>query len=85
MQLIINVPDNLPKTRATQRIKELERSLRDEANFLSSLLAKKVKHDKRLSLLKIAHDCASLPTLDERSPDEILGYNNSPNGLWEHE
>lgn len=85
MQLIINVPDNLPKIRATQRIKELERSLRDEANFLSCLLTKKVKQDKQLSLLKIAHDCASLPTLDERSPDQILGYSDSPIGLWEHE
>jgi hypothetical protein len=30
MQFMINVPDNLPMTRATQRIKELEQSLRDE-------------------------------------------------------
>lgn len=74
MQIMINVPDNLPMTRATQRIKELEQSLRDEASFLSSVLAKKSKQDRQAALLKIAHDCAALPTLDERSPDEIL-YN----------
>ena len=33
MQIMINVPDNLPMTRAIQRIKELEQSLRDEARM----------------------------------------------------
>ncbi|WP_374089574.1 hypothetical protein [Methylomicrobium lacus] len=41
MQIMVNVPDNLPMIIATQRIKELEQSLRDEAGFLSSVLAKK--------------------------------------------
>jgi len=31
---MVNVPDNLAMIRATQRIKELEQSLRDEAGFL---------------------------------------------------
>lgn len=85
MQIMINVPDNLPMTRATQRIKELEQSLREEASFLSGVLAKNTKQDRQAALLKIAHDCAALPTLDERSPDEILGYSDSPEGLWGQE
>jgi antitoxin VapB len=30
--------------------------------------------------LAIAHHCASLPTLDPRSPDEIIGYDED--GMW---
>jgi antitoxin VapB len=32
-------------------------------------------------LRAIAHHCASLPTLDDRTPDEILDYNED--GLWD--
>jgi hypothetical protein len=86
MQLTINVPDNLPKIRITQRIKELEQSLQDEATFFTTALTiKKAKQDKLAMLTKITHDCASLPTLDDRLPDEILGYSDSPEGLWGHE
>ena len=86
MQLTINVPDNLPKVRITQRIKELEQSLQDEANFFATALAaKKAKQEKLAVLTKITQDCASLPTLDDRSADEILGYSDSPEGLWGHE
>lgn len=86
MQLTINVPDNLPKARVTQRIKELEQSLQDEASFFASLLtAKKAKQEKLALLTKISQECAVLPTLDDRSADEILGYSNSPEGLWGNE
>lgn len=86
MQLTINVPDNLPKVRITQRIKELEQSLQDEATFFAAALtAKKAKQEKLAMLTKIAQDCASLPTLDDRSADEILGYSDSLEGLWGHE
>ncbi len=79
MQLTINVPDNLPKIRITQRIKELEQSLQDEAAFFTTALTvKKAKQEKLAMLTKITQDCGSLPTLDDRSPDEILGYNDSP-------
>lgn len=86
MQLTINVPDNLPKARVTQRIKELEQSLQDEASFFASVLtAKKTKQEKLALLTKISQECAALPTLDDRSADEILGYSNSPEGLWGNE
>jgi len=86
MQIMINVPDNLPKARAAQRIRELEQSLREEARFLSNFAFEgDAKQEKKTALLKIAHDCAALPTLDERSPDEILGYSMNPLGLWEQE
>ena len=86
MQLTINVPDNLPKVRITQRIKELEQSLQDEATFFNTALTlKKAKQEKLAMLTKIMQDCAALPTLDERSANEILGYSDSPEGLWGHE
>ena len=47
MQLTINVPDNLPKARVTQRIKELEQSLQDEASFFASALTTKKKAKTR--------------------------------------
>ncbi len=33
-------------------------------------------------LLKIGRDCASLPVLDHRTPDEVLGYNNQRFMPW---
>lgn len=33
-------------------------------------------------LSRIAADCARLPDLDPRTPDEILGY--SQDGAWDH-
>jgi len=74
MQLTINVPDNLPKAVVTQRIKELEQNLQNEANFFTNALAaKQAKQEKLAALTKISQECAALPTLDERPADEILG------------
>ncbi len=33
-------------------------------------------------ILAIAEEFAKLPILDNRTPDEILGYEKSPIGLW---
>jgi hypothetical protein len=33
-------------------------------------------------ILQIGRDCAALPDIDTRTPDEILGYDKSPIGLW---
>ena len=38
--------------------------------------------EKYQAMLKIAERCANLPELDNRSADEILGYDKSPIGLW---
>jgi hypothetical protein len=40
MQMPIRVPDNLPAQRIQQRIRELEESLQEEANFLNALSKK---------------------------------------------
>jgi hypothetical protein len=40
------------------------------------------KLQKKQKLMRIAKDCASLPTLDSHSPDQILGYEQSDFGLW---
>ena len=37
MQVTIDVPDSLPQERLRQRIKELEESLREEAQFLAKV------------------------------------------------
>ena len=38
MLITINVPDNLPRKRLEQRIREIEKSLREEAAFFASFL-----------------------------------------------
>jgi len=40
------------------------------------------KLQKKQKLMRIAKECASLPTLDNHSPDQILGYGQSDFGLW---
>lgn len=37
---------------------------------------------KMRNLMRIAQACASLPTLDNHSPDQILEYDQSQYGLW---
>jgi hypothetical protein len=74
MQVTINVPDNLPPALVRQQISEFEEKL--------SRLAPNTKEQKQQALMQLIKKCASLPTLDERTPDEILGYDDSPIGLW---
>jgi hypothetical protein len=40
------------------------------------------KLQKKQKLMRIAKECATLPTLDNHSPDQILGYEQSDLGLW---
>ena len=37
---------------------------------------------RKQKLMRIAQECASLPTLDNHSPDHLLGYGQSEFGLW---
>jgi hypothetical protein len=37
---------------------------------------------KEQAIMQISKRCASLPELDHRSSDEILGYADSGIGLW---
>ncbi|SJM93634.1 conserved hypothetical protein [Crenothrix polyspora] len=43
------------------------------------------KTQKKQKLMRIARECANLPTLDSYSPDQILGYEQSDFGLWGNE
>jgi hypothetical protein len=40
------------------------------------------KNERYQAMMQIAEQCANLPELDSRSADEILGYDQSPMGLW---
>lgn len=80
MQIIINAPDNLPQAIIQQHIAELEDKLKQQANSLTHTANNKTK--KRQAIMQIAKKCASLPTIDHRTADEILGYEQSTIGLW---
>ena len=40
------------------------------------------KQLKKLTLMRIAQECSSLPTLNNHSPEQILEYDQSHCGLW---
>lgn len=87
MQVTINIPEILPPAIIKQRIRELEECLQQEAKQFASASDHQApkKSAKFLKLMAIAGDCAQLPTIDPRSADEILGYQQSPIGLWDAE
>lgn len=45
--------------------------------------AKRARSDSKARLLQIAQECAALPTLDQRSTEQILGYADNDMGLWD--
>ncbi len=79
MQVTINIPENLPETVIQQQIAEFEEKLRKQAQEITPITNKKQKYQ---AIMNIAKKCSSLPTLDHRSADEILGYEQSEMGLW---
>lgn len=80
MQITINAPDNLPQAFIQQQIKELEAKFKQQANRLTT---RSIDQNERYqAMMQIAERCANLPELDGRSADEILGYDQSPMGLW---
>lgn len=80
MQITINAPDNLPQAFIQQQIKELEDKLIQQASRLTTRTSD--KNERYQAMKKISDEYASLPDLDPRSADEILGYDQSPMGLW---
>lgn len=80
MQITINAPDNLPQAIIQQQIQELEAKFKQQANHLSTGISD--KNERYLAIKKISEEYASLPVLDPRDADEILGYHQSPMGLW---
>jgi|GEM_PF-327243 hypothetical protein len=86
MQITINVPDNLPLSIVQQYINNVEQQMMLMAKLTGNTEASsnnlKAKPMSFEQAVKIATECANLPVLDARSPDEILGYDNSPFGLF---
>ena len=78
MQITINIPDNLPQAIVEQQINEFEEKL----IRLTATTAVNNKSEKLQAIQQIINRCESLPVIDERTPDEILGYEQSPSGLW---
>jgi hypothetical protein len=54
-----------------------EKKQQPNQNLTATDTAKKYQ-----AIKKICEEYASLPVLDTRSADEILGYDKSPMGLW---
>lgn len=88
MQITINVPDNLPPLIVQQYINTIEAQMR----LIDELAVNKIVNEPKKALkikpasfeqlLQIATEFSALPILDSRSADEILGYDNSPCGLF---
>lgn len=77
MQITINIPDNLPSAVIQQQISEFEEKLKR--------LTPNPKEQKQQAIMQIIKNCANLPTIDQQTPDEILGYDKSSMGLWSDE
>jgi len=80
MQVTINIPENLPEAVIQQQITEFEEKLREQAKQITPIANN--KKQKYQAIMNIAKKCSSLPTLDHRKADEILGYEKSEMGLW---
>jgi hypothetical protein len=74
MQITIDIPDNLSPAIIQQQITEFEAKLK--------ALTPNPKEQKQLAMQQLLKKCASLPTIDPRSADEILGYDANAMGLW---
>ena len=66
MQITHTSLDNLPPAIVQQQISEFEAKL--------NRLTPNPKEQKQQAMMQLIKKCASLPTLDERTPDEILGF-----------
>lgn len=82
MQFIINVPNNLPLLIVQQYLNNIEAQMQLMAKLSINQPIQVKKTASFEQLLNIATECANLPVLDSRSPDEILGYDKSPFGLF---
>lgn len=74
MQITINIPDNLPSAIVQQELSEFEAKL--------NRLMQDNKTQKQQAIIQIIKNCASLPMIDHRSADEVLGYTDNDMGLW---
>lgn len=53
------------------------------SNNAMGLILHDEKTEKKQALMQLIQTCATLPTIDSQSADEILGYAESDMGLWE--
>lgn len=84
-ELILNEIRLLPEA-ALPRVVRWLSCLREEFMFPQTSELNAMKKSIRPTveeIMAIADKFASLPILDKRTPDEILGYDKSPIGLWE--
>jgi len=82
MQITLDIPDNLPASIMQQYIAEFEKKVQQYQQNNRISLTEKEKAQKYEAITKIAKEYAKLPVFDNRSSDEILGYDKSPMGLW---
>ena len=66
MIVTINIPDTLPDERVRQRIRELEESLREEAEFLKRMKSSEDNENRKLFFKSFGS------WKDERSSEEII-------------
>jgi len=71
---------------ALPRVAQWLSFLREEFIFFQTSKVSATKESTRPTveeIMALADEFASLPVLDGRPPDEILGYDKSKIGLWE--
>ena len=74
MTFTFEIPDNCSPALVQQYANEFEQKI--------NVLTSNPKEQKRQAIMQLIQKCAKLPTLDPRTPDEILGYTQSEMGLW---
>ena len=52
---------------------------------MSTTLAPNSKEQKKQAMMQLIKKCAALPTLDDRSPEEILGHQQNNIGIWDEQ
>ncbi len=44
-----------------------------------------ITQEMKQAMMQLIKKCAALPTLDDRSPEEILGYQQNNIGIWDEQ
>ena len=78
IQITINIPNNLSEEILEHEIKEFEKKLTQLTVKTNSTN----RSQKLQAIQQIMKRCESIPIIDDRSADEILGYEHNNMGLW---
>jgi len=76
-QITINIPNNLPEAILEQEIKEFEKKLIQ----LTVKTGSNNKSQKLQAIQQIIKRCEKIPIIDDRTADQVLGYEHNPMGL----